>query len=153
MIYEGNSNFEESFSRKIKFHELYRFLKSHKEYVYNKDIPQSSCLCEICENAVFVAIEQNVNNRFRSNKRSPLHSGNIFVRFVSKRLYVFRLRKMLFYWYLSGGLQRERGRCEYSCWTKKDGKVTKIVKSISIKLWRTCQNPQKSYFHQTGSKS
>ena len=34
---------------------MYDFIKIHPEFIYNKDIPQSSCLCEACENALFVA--------------------------------------------------------------------------------------------------
>ena len=34
---------------------MHDFIKIHPEFVYNKDIPQSSCLCDVCENAVFVA--------------------------------------------------------------------------------------------------
>ena len=30
-------------------------VKIRPEFAYNKDMPQSSCLCEVCENAVFVA--------------------------------------------------------------------------------------------------
>ena len=42
--------FEDHFGKKISFSQLYNFIRSHKEYVYNKNIPLSSCLCEICEN-------------------------------------------------------------------------------------------------------
>ena len=34
---------------------MYNFIKGHKEYVYNKYIPQQTCLCEICENVVLLA--------------------------------------------------------------------------------------------------
>ena len=34
---------------------MYEFTKGHPEFVYNKDIHQSGCLCEICENAVYIA--------------------------------------------------------------------------------------------------
>ena len=33
---------------------MHNFLKIHPEFAYNKDISQSSCLCEVCENGVFV---------------------------------------------------------------------------------------------------
>ena len=56
-IANGNSliKSEFSFGKKIKFHQLYEYIKSNREYVYNRDIPLSSCLCEICENVRFVA--------------------------------------------------------------------------------------------------
>ena len=56
-IANGNSliKSEFSFGKKIKFHQLYKYIKSNREYVYSRDIPLSSCLCEICENVRFVA--------------------------------------------------------------------------------------------------
>jgi len=49
------------FSRKISFRQLYGFVKDHPELVFNRDIPHSSCLCEICENVVYLskALAQN----------------------------------------------------------------------------------------------
>ena len=38
-----------SFGCKLKFGLLYSFLKSQKQYIFNQNIPQWSCLCEICE--------------------------------------------------------------------------------------------------------
>ena len=34
---------------------MYEFIKEHPEFVNNKDITQSSCLCEICDDAVYIA--------------------------------------------------------------------------------------------------
>ena len=34
---------------------MYRFIKRHTEFVYDKDIPQSGWLWEICDNAVYIA--------------------------------------------------------------------------------------------------
>ena len=45
--YFGNSSFE--------YDQMYNFLKMHKEVAYNSDIPHSSCLCEVCENALLLA--------------------------------------------------------------------------------------------------
>ena len=54
-LIKNESSIEFLFGKKIKFHQLYEYIKSNREYVYNRDIPQSSCLCEICENVCFVA--------------------------------------------------------------------------------------------------
>ena len=43
-LIKNESSFELSFGKKIKFHQLYKYIKSNSEYVYNRDIPQSSCL-------------------------------------------------------------------------------------------------------------
>ena len=45
---KNESSFECSFNKKIKFHQLCKYIKSNGEYVYNRDIPQRSCLCKIC---------------------------------------------------------------------------------------------------------
>ena len=55
-ILNGNSLSEEStfvstFDTELSFSLFYRFLKMHKQYIYNSKIPHNSCLCEICENA------------------------------------------------------------------------------------------------------
>ena len=34
---------------------FYRFVKKHKEYIYNRKIPHNTCLCEIRENASLLA--------------------------------------------------------------------------------------------------
>ena len=45
-----DESFESKFDKILTFSQLYDFLKGHKEYVYNINIPHASCLCEICEN-------------------------------------------------------------------------------------------------------
>ena len=51
----SEDSFEKKYGKPLKFSQLYDFFKSHKEYCYNKDIPHTSCLCEICENCVLLA--------------------------------------------------------------------------------------------------
>ena len=43
----NESSFEFSLGKKIKFHQLYNYIKSNREYVYNRGIPQSSCLAKM----------------------------------------------------------------------------------------------------------
>ena len=50
-----------SSAKKKTFRQLYDLLKRHKQYVFNRKIPQLSCLCEICENAIFLANGINKN--------------------------------------------------------------------------------------------
>ena len=47
----SDESFESKCNKKLTFSQLYDFLKIHKEYVYNINIPHASCLCEICENS------------------------------------------------------------------------------------------------------
>ena len=46
-LIKNESSFEFSFGKKIKFHQLYEYNKSSREYLYKRDIPQSSYLCKI----------------------------------------------------------------------------------------------------------
>ena len=46
-LIKNDSLFEFSFCKKIKFHQLYEYIKRNKEYVCKRDIPQLSCLCEV----------------------------------------------------------------------------------------------------------
>ena len=49
------SSLIQTFNKSFTFSQLYDFLKTHKEYSYNKNIPHGSCLCDICENCVLLA--------------------------------------------------------------------------------------------------
>ena len=53
------NNQEDGFSTKfeadLSFAVFYRFMKRHKQFVYQRDIPETSCLCEVCENAAMMA--------------------------------------------------------------------------------------------------
>ena len=54
-----SDTFESNFEKKLTFRQLYDILKRNKQYIFNKKIPQWSCLCKICENAVFLVKELN----------------------------------------------------------------------------------------------
>ena len=45
----------QTFNKSFTFSQLYDFLKTHKEYSYNENIPHGSCLCDIRENCVLLA--------------------------------------------------------------------------------------------------
>ena len=56
-IYLAMSDAEESyvqaFEEELSFRMFHRFLNEHKQYIYNKRIPNNTCLCEICELHVY----------------------------------------------------------------------------------------------------
>ena len=54
-IGQAPQNFQTTFSEKLTFSQLYDFIKNHKQYIYNKNIPHTSCLCDTCENSVLLA--------------------------------------------------------------------------------------------------
>ena len=55
------SKFSDMFEIELKFAQLYKFLREHKEFNCDRDIPQTTYLCEICDNIVFKAKALNRN--------------------------------------------------------------------------------------------
>ena len=55
----GGNSFSNAFGRPLKFALLYDVLKLRKECVFNREIPQLSCLCELCENVTLLATGVN----------------------------------------------------------------------------------------------
>ena len=55
----GGNSFSNDFGRPWKFALLFDVLKLHKEYVFNRDIHQWFCLCELCENVTVLATGVN----------------------------------------------------------------------------------------------
>ena len=45
---KDNLSFQDRFEKKLSFSKLYNFFKSYKQYIWNRDIPESSCLCKEC---------------------------------------------------------------------------------------------------------
>ena len=50
-----NDSYVDSYGEELPFSVLYRFLKEHKQYIFNKNVPHNACLCEICENTVLLS--------------------------------------------------------------------------------------------------
>ena len=65
---EGD-NFCFKFGKDITFRRLYDLLKRHKEYIFNTKILQWLCLCEICENALFLV--NGLNKELYPESRLP----------------------------------------------------------------------------------
>ena len=74
-----NNNFVPAFDRKLSFRQLYEFIKSNKEYICNKNIPHTTCLCEICENAVYFM--KGLNNWLPNGSQMPINPDDIVERF------------------------------------------------------------------------
>ena len=54
-IINGVAGFKDEFGESLSFSRLYDFIKGKKQIILQKDIPETSCLCEICENASLMA--------------------------------------------------------------------------------------------------
>ena len=48
-------SFKEKFGETLTFRKFYQFIKKKKQFIFQRDIPDTSCLCEICENATLMA--------------------------------------------------------------------------------------------------
>ena len=51
--------FVDRFGKLLSFSLLYIFIRNHKQFVYNQNIPQGSCLCDKCENSYLLAKDIN----------------------------------------------------------------------------------------------
>ena len=49
-----SETYTERFAEKLTFSMFYKSIKMYNEYVFHKNIPQYTCLCEACENAVLL---------------------------------------------------------------------------------------------------
>ena len=50
-----NDSYVNTYGKGLPLSVLYRFLKEHKEYIFNKNISHNACLFEICENVVLLS--------------------------------------------------------------------------------------------------
>ena len=66
---QNSSSFVSMFTEKLTFSQIYDFIKSNKQFIFNKNIPHTSCLCDICENVVMLA--KGLNNSKRLPERIP----------------------------------------------------------------------------------
>ena len=81
-VMENNPNFDtfkSNFEKKLTFRQLYDILKRNKQYIFNKKIPQWSCLCEICENAVFLV--KGLNKKLFPECRLPETVNKLVAKF------------------------------------------------------------------------
>ena len=62
--------FELQFGKKLTFRQLYDLFKRNKQYIFNRKIAQWSCLCEICENAIFLV--NGLNKKLFPECRLPV---------------------------------------------------------------------------------
>ena len=54
-FHNDETSFVDKFDKKLSFTKLYNFLKFNKQYIWNRHIPESSCLCKVCENVCLFA--------------------------------------------------------------------------------------------------
>ena len=128
------------FEKELSFTLFYQFIKAYKQYIFNSKIPRNTCLCETCENALFLArgelsiceecknhgLEQNDYNK--RNDETDENDGD------------------------SSSSSDSDGECKYYQWKKgADGCLTKIrietEISESLTLWQTTIEIMKAQIH------
>ena len=72
-------SFMNEFGRKLSFRQFCELIKANKQYIYSKNIPYSTCLCEICENAVFFM--QGLNKILPKELNLPSNPHDIVEKF------------------------------------------------------------------------
>ena len=68
------SNFVSTFLEKLTFSQLYDFTKTQKQFIYNKDIPHTSCFCDTCGNTVLLA-ERTATFIISSSRKPSRYCG------------------------------------------------------------------------------
>ena len=103
-------------------------MKSNREYVYNRDIPQPSCVCEIFKNVCFVAKAKKIKN-CNMEPTDPHSLAEKYTCESSSRTCMFSENECC---YFTGVTMEEfPGDCddvEDYKWAKVDEKVKKVVK-------------------------
>ena len=66
-----NLSFHDRFEKKLSFSKLCNFFESHKKCVCYRDMPEPSCLCEVCENTCLVA--KGINKSLKLKLPHNLH--------------------------------------------------------------------------------
>ena len=76
---QPEDSFVSQFGKKLSFRQLYELIKTNKQYIYNKNICHATCLCEICENAVYLM--QGLNKCFPKELHLPTNPHDIVEQF------------------------------------------------------------------------
>ena len=94
----GEETFPQKFGRNLRFTEFYKFVKKHKQYVFNSKIPHYNCLCEICENTILLAARHSTSLHTRRRyQRIPTPSFNTIVARKKQMIACWDLVKTVLY--------------------------------------------------------
>ena len=74
IIDDVTETFKRSFDKVLKFRQIYELTKCHREYVYNKGIPQSTCLCDICKDSIYLV--KGINAKLSKAEQLPTNPNN-----------------------------------------------------------------------------
>ena len=124
-LIKNESSFEFSFGKKIKFRQFHGYIKGNRKHVYNRDIPQSYCLWEICESVCFVA--KALNKKIKRCNMVPTDPHSL------AKKYMFSENECCYFTRVT--MEEFPDDCddvEYYEWAKVDGKVNKVVKSVDV---------------------
>ena len=101
--------------------------------MYTTDIPQPSCLCEICKNVYFVA--KTLNKKIKSCNMVPTDAHSLAEKYTcdsSSRTCMFSENECCVTGVTMEEFPDDCDDVEYYEWTKVDGKVKKVVQSVDV---------------------
>ena len=73
-------SFEQECGYEISYSSFYEFLRNQKQYILNKKIPQTSCLCKICKKVVLLIKGIYISYtswNYHLTLTEPLHDGRM----------------------------------------------------------------------------
>lgn len=127
---EIGESFPTKFSKVIKFQQLYQFIKSHPEFVFNKNIPQSSCLCEICENVNYISKALSRNSQELPN--NPHDLVQMFSCDSNNKLCMYDGDCDVCRDSLNADDFKDAGSYSFYQWQKVDEKIRKSCLTVSV---------------------
>ena len=80
-----NDSYVDTYGEELLFSALYRFLKKHKQYTFNKNIPQNACLCKICEKPILLS--KGVSSRMIFSLEDGLELWNSRMERLKKHIF------------------------------------------------------------------
>jgi len=149
---ESTESFQQKFGYEISFSRFYEFLKGQKQYIFNHKIPQTSCLCEICENVVLLSkgINASVKLPLPSNTHSIVeeYSCNSHLKAcMMGECEECKPEKMMDVGHVAGDAD-----VKFLKWVREKKNIEKIETTITfdeaIKIWKTSVISLKQHIHR-----
>ena len=146
-IYEKLWKFNEKFGEPSTFTKFYQFVKKKKQFIFQRDITDTSCFCKICDNATLMA--KAIQKEKKGHPTAPhdlvekysCDSSNANVENVLYRCRECPPTKILSGWdeasssesstEVSSSSDEESNKITHTQWTREDGKMKKSTKHVT----------------------
>ena len=140
-IINSVAGFKDEFGESLSSSRFYHFIKDKKQIILQKGILETSCFCEICENASLMAKagrkrkNAHATNAHDTVKSYPWDSKNISC--ITNDCAECKPEKILESWDASSDESESNSDSDeevdtitFSTWTREDKKIKKVVKSL-----------------------